>query len=499
MKRERVATRAAMTMSIRSSSGGTVATEDAPDGRAIRAALCVLAAGCALALIRVLLTVPLRVPLNYNEGWNAYHVAEVLRGSALYHSSSPFFFNNYPPLSFYIVAACTRAIADPIIAARYLSLAAFVIWTILLAETAVLLHCSRQEGWFAALLFAAVELRFTDYVGIADPQMLGHAVASAGLVTVLRRPHSMWFLLAGATLLTTAAFIKQNLIALPIACVVWLAMTDRPQAWRLAALGSTIAALGLVLCFAVFGSAFLEVFIAPRSYVPLKGAWMALQWVIRMIAFLVLFTVVARRCARDQAVIFCGVYATVGTLFGFLFGGGAGVNWNVFFDADWALCLSAAVALNRLSSVEQEFRAVNVRAKFLVGYVMALTIALVVAVRMEWWSPRYWLTPHAVEAASAALEIEFLEAHGERALCEELALCFWARKAVEVDVFNTQQGVLTGRIDEGRLLGLMDGHAYGVIQIDAPARDLGRPFSLALAREYRLDHDALNRRYFVPR
>ena len=134
-----------------------------------------LAACCVPAFTRVLLTVPLRLSLNYNEGWNAYHAAAIMRGGALYPDSG-FFFNNYPPLSFYVVAGWTRLVGDPIVAGRCLSLAAFVVWTLLLERAALMLKCRRSEAWFGAILFAVLSMLFSDYVGINDPQFLGNAV-----------------------------------------------------------------------------------------------------------------------------------------------------------------------------------------------------------------------------------------------------------------------------------------------------------------------------------
>src|ERR1700760_2264389 len=47
----------------------------------------------------------LHYQINYNEGWNSYFVARVLDGLPLYPDRSTHLINNYPPLSFYIVAA----------------------------------------------------------------------------------------------------------------------------------------------------------------------------------------------------------------------------------------------------------------------------------------------------------------------------------------------------------------------------------------------------------
>ena len=144
----------------------------------------IIAILCTPALLRIALSVPLHLSLNYNEGWNAYHAAEVMRGATLYPAAPRFFFNNYPPLSFYALAGSSHVFGDSIVAGRWISLAAFLVWTALLQPVSGVLGCRSDEARFAALIFAANMLVFTDYVGINDPELLGHAVGGLGLLTV---------------------------------------------------------------------------------------------------------------------------------------------------------------------------------------------------------------------------------------------------------------------------------------------------------------------------
>src|ERR1700747_2252711 len=67
---------------------------------------------------------PFQVPRSPNEGWNAIHAMQAMGGGALYPPSDGFMFNNYPPLSFYIVGLLGRLTGDDIMAGRILSIAA---------------------------------------------------------------------------------------------------------------------------------------------------------------------------------------------------------------------------------------------------------------------------------------------------------------------------------------------------------------------------------------
>jgi hypothetical protein len=445
-------------------------------GAPVRVAVAVLAACCLVALLRTVLTTPLHISLNYNEGWNAYHVAEVLRGGSPYTNASPFFFNNYPPLSFYLTAAATRVIPDPIVAGRWLSLAAFMLWTTMLARAAVLLGCGRGHAWFGALLFAASLWVFTDYVGIDDPQLIGHAVQGAAILALLRWPRSIVALTCAALACAVALFIKQTLIAAPLACVIWLAVVDRPRAWRFAAIGAVAGALGCAMVMATFGTPALAQILAWRAFDPVKAARIGFQWMTRTIVPLAALSLLLRRRPREPAVLFCGIYASIAIAVGIALGGGVGVNWNVYFDAWWAICLSAAVAMDRASEKE--------RTPLAVALLILPALALLLTARLDWMTKEHWLTPHAQTRVEAARDIRFIQSRPGPALCEELALCFWAGKTADVDLFNTQQRLRVDPTLGDRLVSRVNARYFDVILLDDLSRDLGGAFSQAVGRNY---------------
>src|SRR3569833_2262544 len=62
------------------------------------------------------------IPRNYNEGWNAFHALRLRSGGPLYPPISEATFINYPPLSFYLVAALHPLFGDDIFAGRTIAL-----------------------------------------------------------------------------------------------------------------------------------------------------------------------------------------------------------------------------------------------------------------------------------------------------------------------------------------------------------------------------------------
>ena len=299
------------------------------------------------AIVRIVRTIPLRVSLDANEGWNAYQAVAAL-GGQLYPHPPRFFFNNYPPLSFYLVGLAGRGVGDPIVAGRLIACVAFAALAVILGLVARKMRCTGCEGVFAAMLFVTTTLSLSHYVGIDDPQFLGQAVATASLLFVVPEPRTLRRLWLAAALMSAGIFIKHNLVALPIACVAWLWVHDRVAARRLVAAGAVLAAGGLSLCVWMYGAGFLEGLATPRGYQTAVAARAFVRWIVRVPVFVAVLAVLRRRFPRDRDVALCAWYAGIASVLGLVFLGGDGVDWNVMFEANWAWCLTAAVALNRL-------------------------------------------------------------------------------------------------------------------------------------------------------
>ena len=115
--------------------------------------LMALALVAASLLLRDGLMIAAHVPLDPNEGWNAYLDRAAISGGPLYPQG--LMINNYPPLSFYIVGALSTITGDPIVAGRLVSLIAFF------AVAGGIIVCLREMGadvlasLFGCLFFAA--------------------------------------------------------------------------------------------------------------------------------------------------------------------------------------------------------------------------------------------------------------------------------------------------------------------------------------------------------
>jgi 6-pyruvoyl-tetrahydropterin synthase related domain len=437
----------------------------------------VLLLACVAGLARVIAMTGLHVPLDPNEGWNAYHTLAAMSGAPLYPPAGSFLDNNYPPLSYYIVGAVGWLTGDEIVAGRIVSLLSLLAVAAGIFVSARRMGVSSEASLFGVLWFVLGLLVFTDYVGMDDPQLLGHAVAMAGFVLLLRGN-----VFAAALAMTLALFVKHNLVALPLAALVWLALTDRKAALRFAGYGIGFCLLGLILFRLVYGVNLWAVLASPRLYsldtlrenVAAWTVWDGLGAAVMASLLLV------RRGDRDVAL--CAIYAFAAVLIGLIFAGGAGVDMNVWFDAAIALSLGSALAIGRFERDLHKALAAS-------AYVLALGFGLA----LNW--DDVWDRPQAADS-----EIAFLKAHPGPALCETLSLCYWAGKRAEVDVFNTGQAFAAGARSDAALIRLIVGRRYRAMEFDSMDDfALGPRVKQAVLSSYRVDHESDDGTFLVPR
>jgi hypothetical protein len=422
--------------------------------KALRVATLVLAAGSIAVLVRLVLRVTTLAPLDANEGWNAYHASAALSGGALYPDAGTLYFNNYPPISFHVVAWIVPIVGDPIAAGRSISLLSLAWLSLATAIAARGLGTSREHAAFAGAFLAAVFLTYSHYVGIADPQLFGHAIAATGLALVLRHPTSMLAAAAGAALCAAALFIKHNLVVMPLALLVWLAIVQPRSAVAYFCAGVTSAVVLLASTVALYGSGFLNHLLSPRTY-SIDELWGGSgKWLLKAAWFFVPLAWLPAIRRRDPAATFCAIYAVVAVTSGIYFIGGAGVDQNVFFDAYIAAALSSAVVLERARS-----HAV------VAWYLAPLAISLAVQFESNWLQLQWWSAPSRDASRDFAESIAFVSSRGDTAVCVEQSLCFRAGMPPAVDFFNFSQHVAKGARDERQLLQRIEAREFATVQL----------------------------------
>ena len=119
--------------------------------------------------------------IDRNEAWNAFQADRLRAGLALYPDADALIANNYPPLSFILIAGLSKFGINPIFVGRVLSILATLAAALGIGAIVRLLNC----GWSAAALgsfwYLATMSRFFDiYVGMNDPNLVGVAARQSG-------------------------------------------------------------------------------------------------------------------------------------------------------------------------------------------------------------------------------------------------------------------------------------------------------------------------------
>jgi hypothetical protein len=459
--------------------------------------LAVAAFGCLAGIVRAIAIVPLHVPLDPNEGWNAYYAAAAMAGHGSYPDPAGFMVNNYPPLSFYLVGLLGLLTGDQIIAGRIVSLVSFVCICALTALVAQRMRDGLQGAIFSAVLIAAILLLTSDYVGMDDPQLLGHALQLAALFLILREQRTARAVFAASALFVAGGFVKHNLFVLPLATLLWLALFDRRNARRLAIWGIALSFCALVICLLLFGFDFPGRIATPRlwSFAQFASAFAAwLPFAIVPICGLVGLVLWHR---KDQAITLTAIYTALAVFTGAVLAGGAGVDVNAMFDADIALALGAGLALGRLLEERSPLPHVVGRTFALASLIPFVVIA---SQSPDWRDMSFWLRPMRDETSLAASDIAFLRAHHGPAICETLGFCYWAGKPASVDIFNLDQQLRAGGRDPAPFLSLLGARRFASIELDeTDPFPLPRTVQSAILYNYRFDHSNGDGIFLVPR
>lgn len=403
------------------------------------------------------------VPRNYNEGWNAYHIADLIAGRELYPAEGSFTENNYPPLSFYVEALVTLAVGDAIFATRLTAFACQLITGLNVGLVAWSLTGRRDHGLLVGLFFLAfTAVAFSDYTAMADPQWLGHAFQTTGLAILLRGLRrgservATIDAVACAAFLVAGGFVKHNLIGLPAACGLWLLVYDR-RAFLSFCAGAAIALLaGAGLTWLLHGTrAFAAILFHARGMSGERLLFNLPNFLITAGPFLLfslpLLILDGRNRHSVLPLLFLALASAI-SLFSLL---GEGISTNAYFDAVLAGSLVAARLALRLSDyVAPEYRS-NARC-----VALALMAATMLGNMPNFLAIRA-MTLRQVESRPVAAEtIARIAAVEGPVACDVSAWCYWAGKPNELDFFNFGQRIQTGRADPAPLLHRIETRHY---------------------------------------
>lgn len=439
-------------------------------------ALLLLAVPLAVAVIVLGWRATLYVSITPNEGWNAYLAKAAAAGTPIYFPLSDFRVNNYPPLSFYVVAAVMRLVHDAVFAGRIVAWASFLAIGVSIHAILRSLGNDRIAAASAVMLFAGyIITQHANYVGMDDPQMFGHAVMMSGLVILLRGTPDVRNAVAAAVVMSLGLFIKHNIVALPLAVTAWLLMRNQRAGFAFMATGVICAIAGLAACLAIFGSDFLAGLSAPRLYGIAIGYRKIIPWLVPLQIPLALAVLSVVPPLRDRYALLFLFYAVTALVVGAAAAMGDGVYYNCMFEFVIALSLVVGHLFGRLAQRDlSKLRRLRPLAIAIAGF------SLLVLVGAQNTADALKVLPwiKSMRAADAATRqtVAIIAARPGPALCETLTYCYWAHKAYEVDTFNYGQAVRIGAKDEGVLIQRIAAGNYATVQMNPGPFDAERAF-----------------------
>jgi hypothetical protein len=405
-----------------------------------------------------------------NEGWNAYHVDAAMGAGPLYPPPDTLIVNNYPPLSFYVVGGIAEVFGDALYVGRVLSIIA------VLALAALIAIVVRQLGGGAAgaaaggLWFVAVMARsFTRFVGVNDPQLVGHALMMGALVWFLDREARGRSAVPPILAMAAAGFYKHNIVAVPVTALAFLAIRDWRRALLPAAVGAGAAALGLAICVAVYGDLFLTNLLTPRPY-DLMRAVKGLGRLQFILPALVMWGIWVAAEPNSGAARFTKLFVAVAFAAFVVQWSGEAVLDNAQFDLVIATAVGLGLAFDRAGKTAFGLRHGVTAARAVITLVVAarLVATLRIEPAMVLFSPGY-RAEYAAAAKGVREDAARVAAIPGPVACDFKVVCRMAGKPFVYDDFRTEMLVATGASGGLDVNGLI--RAHGLIRFHGNAQD----------------------------
>ena len=466
---------------------------------------------CVLSILLVtLIWFPIaRLGVNYgsSEGQDAYFTRAAASGIPLYGKPPADFYLMYTPLSFHIVGWLGRFTHNLNVTGRWVEFLSYLLIGVFTALIVERLSHSWRYASFAGLCWliwlAALDV---NRIGFNDPHLMGMALNLAGLYCFVRDPDSVRWLCWSAVLFAISLFVKQTLLAFPVAVGIQLLLTSRKRLaiWLGTAVAACLILLGLT--FAIDGPYFFQHLLVSRTYSIEDAANNTGKYLLFIqVAFVAALIWHFRNAAHQVSRVLIFSFAA-SHLMGSAFSGGNGASLNHLYDAMVATAIIVGLALPDLERVVEGTRSPRALLALLLIVPYFFSSIMVVPWRIPRDLARYQKESPQQEAEFAAAT-EFLRAQPNPVLCESALLCYEAGKPQNYDAYTVDQAVQTGRISGNSVMNLISSRYFKVVEIDYDANETIRAaartrfpvqFMQLLLSNYRLAMRTSKMALFIP-
>ena len=409
--------------------------------------------------------------INYNEAWNAYHLTRVNSGELLYNLQQQWTPVNYPPFSFYIVSGFSKLIHNPILAGRYLSLLSLLlIITMVVFIVNILiknLHYAVLSGIFCLSLFTTMA---QVYIGMNDPQLLGHLPIILALLIYLRPIKIKYHLLIVAALMAVGIFIKHNLIALPLAITIELFLISRPDFFKWLIYLGLITSGFILISINISGSNFIhEVMLTGSRVYSIPQIVNSVDLLLTKLFIPFILAIIGiTYAARHLQLRITALYLVISISTGIYFSGGLGTNINIYFDTFISLSILLGVILSYLDS----------KSKLAKIFPLVISLSMIMSTRIMIIDSIHQiihLPDLAKEEQMNRVDASFLAQQDGSVLCihNSIFICYLSGKSFEYDSFNGGQMIATGKNNKNSFLEKINTGYFRTILLDNDYLNLG--------------------------
>jgi len=439
----------------------------------------VIALIAAIAVLAVLFLIwpawraALPLEILRSEGFNAYHTDTALSvPSRLYPPPDGLVANNYPPLYDFLIGGLAQLFGDALYVGRAISLLATLGLGVAAAAVVRQLGGGRTAATLAGAWFVATMARFYDeFVGTNDPQLLAHLIMAVGLVWFISRYKADRPVEPAVLVMVIAGFFKQNVAAIPVAALLWLALDDWRKGLRAALFGALAAVTGLAICAWLWNPYFIGDILLPRTY-HLDRALSFYRATNLWLHALALWALWAWLERQSKAARFTMLHVGASFVLFMLQRSAQGPGSNAQFDLVFAIAIGVGLAFDRLPiCLGWKWQPARIRLVVLT----ILLVRLIASPRMEFayvlLSPDYRALA-ADYSAVARAEAARLAAIRHPIACYNLVICRMAGKSFVFDHFKVSQMVATGGYSWDEIAAMTRAQNISFEAVDPGARTL---------------------------
>ena len=474
----------------------------------------VLILGAVAYLIYPALRLGYFYQINYSEGWNAYHQKEAVDGLPLYSDpiADPFTPVTIPPLSLYALGFIGKMVGDYLIPGRVLSMLALAAMPVVCGLMLFSVGSRKRASLFGGLAALILVTAYApEYAGMNDPHILALTIALTGLLVYVKWGAHNIGLAASCALMSIALCTSQTVFSagLAIGLDVFIRSRRRGLIW----LGASVATFLVLDLLTGFQSGWLLLEQFPRL------AGFSLYTFFTQLGrldfvFLILLLVTgwaAIICVFQPRLRLFSFYFAFALLFGFAFSGGTTAGMYHLFDLFAAMGLMAGSSVNRVPAIFHRVPGLSFTATWILPPLLVFCLLFNLPDRLPKGN-----TLNLLASTQSNFERDVIEIRKQpgRVFCENLLLCFYAGKPLELDSSTAAEMAIQATSDENLTLAVFESRQFALIQLNRSIpKDLAaseylpgvlrmgsmtRNMRIAILKNYRFDHRGGTGVFYVP-